>query len=41
MPGFGGTLSDAQIKDAIAWFQSKWSDTTYKNWLKRVGGASG
>gem|GEM_PF-141760 len=41
MPGFGAVLKDTQINDAIAWFQSKWSDTTYKNWLKRVGGAPG
>lgn len=32
MPAWKGKLSDAQIKDIIAWFQSKWSDEIYAAW---------
>jgi len=41
MPSFAAALNDTQIHDGIAWFQSKWSDSIYRNWLKRVGGAPG
>ncbi len=29
MPGFGQTLSDQEILDAIAWFQDFWPDNLY------------
>ena len=33
MPSFEGTLTDAQILQIIASFQSHWSDATYQQWL--------
>jgi mono/diheme cytochrome c family protein len=35
MPGFAQTLSDQDVLDVIAWFQSKWSDEIYTAWLAR------
>ena len=35
MPGFAQTLSDQDVIDLIAWFQDKWSDEIYANWLVR------
>lgn len=35
MPGWDDTLSDQQIVDVIASFQSYWPDKTYQLWLKR------
>ncbi len=35
MPAFGDKLSDAQIMDVIAYFQSFWSDDIYNIWLER------
>ena len=35
MPGFAQTLSDQDVIDVIAWFQDKWSDEIYANWLVR------
>jgi mono/diheme cytochrome c family protein len=35
MPGFAQTLSDQDVIDVIAWFQDKWSDEIYANWLIR------
>ncbi len=32
MPAWGGKLSDQQIDDIIAWFQSLWSDEVYAAW---------
>ena len=37
MPAFKKKLSDEQIEEAIAFFQSKWSDRVYNNWKKRSG----
>lgn len=37
MPGFENSLSDEQIKNAIAYFQSFWSDEIYQAWLERGG----
>ena len=34
MPGFADKLSDEQIVDVIAWFQDRWPDEIYANWLK-------
>ena len=34
MPGFADRLSDQQILDTIAWFQSKWPDEVYAGWLE-------
>jgi len=34
MPAWGGKLTDAEIDDIIAWFQSKWSDEVYAAWSK-------
>ena len=33
MPGFAAALSDEQVLDVIAWFQSHWSDEIYAAWL--------
>lgn len=38
MPPFENKLSDEEIKSAIAYFQSFWSDEVYKYWVDRVGG---
>lgn len=35
MPAWGDTLSDQQILDVIASFQSYWPERTYQTWLKR------
>ena len=35
MPPWKDRLNDAQIKDIIAWFQSKWSDEIYAAWYRR------
>ena len=35
MPAFADTLSDRQIDDIIAWFQSKWPDEIYDAWSER------
>jgi mono/diheme cytochrome c family protein len=35
MPAWGDTLSDRQIIDVIASFQSYWPDDTYQLWLER------
>lgn len=32
MPGWAGTLSDEDIRAVIAWFQSTWSDETFRIW---------
>ena len=32
MPRFADKLSDEQVVDVIAWFQSKWSDNIYATW---------
>lgn len=32
MPAWGATLSDEQIDDIIAWFQSLWPAEAYKAW---------
>lgn len=32
MPAWGGTLSESQIDDIIAWFQSLWPDEVYQAW---------
>lgn len=32
MPAWKDKLSDAQIKDIIAWFQTKWPDEIYAAW---------
>lgn len=32
MPAWGGKLSDEEIEDIIAWFQSRWSDEVYTAW---------
>jgi len=32
MPGFSSTLSEAEQYAVIAWFQSLWSDETYRLW---------
>ncbi len=39
MPGFAATLSDNDIVDAIAWFQSQWPDKIYDNWRQIEGRA--
>lgn len=33
MPAWKGKLSEQDIEDIIAWFQSKWPDEIYKAWL--------
>ena len=32
MPGFAGTLSEAEARQTIAYFQSFWSDEVYARW---------
>ena len=32
MPGFADKLSDQEIVDVIAWFQSLWPDPVYAQW---------
>ena len=39
MPGFGGTLNDNDVVDAIAWLQSLWPDKIYDNWRQIEGRA--
>ena len=39
MPGFGGTLNDNDVVDAIAWLQSLWPDKIYDNWQQIEGRA--
>ncbi len=34
MPPFSETLSDEEIVNVIAWFQSKWPEQIYDSWLK-------
>lgn len=34
MPAWKDQLSDQQINDIIAWFQSKWSDEIYSAWYE-------
>ena len=34
MPALGGSLTDAQVDEAIAYIQSLWSDKIYAEWLK-------
>jgi len=34
MPRFAAALSDEQILDVIAWFQSHWPDEIYAAWSK-------
>ncbi len=33
MPGFAQTLSDEQVLEVIAWFQSNWPDDIYAAWV--------
>lgn len=35
MPSFKNKLSDADIDAVIAYFQSRWDDSTYQSWLSR------
>lgn len=37
MPGFNEKLSESEINDAIAYFQSFWSNDIYKLWIDRNG----
>ncbi|MDD3447651.1 MAG: cytochrome c [Gammaproteobacteria bacterium] len=32
MPAWGGTLDEAEILAAIAWFQSRWPEQAYASW---------
>ena len=32
MPGFGASLDDAEIRAAIAYFQTYWTDEVYQRW---------
>lgn len=34
MPAWGSVLSDSQIDDIIAWFQSMWLDEIYAAWYR-------
>lgn len=34
MPAWGGKLSDSEIADTIAWFQSLWPKEVYQAWLR-------
>ena len=36
MPAFGNNLSEQEIEDVIAGFQSFWSDEIYDVWATRV-----
>lgn len=38
MPAWKDKLTDQEISDVIAWFQSKWSDRVYVAWYKRDKG---
>lgn len=40
MPAFAGRLTDNEIDDVIAWFQSLWPETVYTDWQKRWYGSS-
>ena len=35
MPAWGGTLSKQQMLEIISWFQSRWPDEKYQEWLTR------
>ena len=35
MPAWGGTLNKRQILEIISWFQSRWPDEKYQDWLTR------
>jgi mono/diheme cytochrome c family protein len=35
MPAWGNKLSTQDMDDIIAWFQAKWSDEIYTEWVKR------
>ena len=35
MPALGDTVTDEQIIDVIAWFQSHWNDAIYASWMQR------
>jgi len=35
MPAWGGKLSEQEIDDIIAWFQSEWPDEIYLAWHRR------
>ncbi|MDQ2695028.1 MAG: cytochrome c [Pseudomonadota bacterium] len=35
MPAFRDVLTDPQINDIIAWFQSLWPDKAYQAWLRK------
>jgi mono/diheme cytochrome c family protein len=37
MPSFEGKLTEAEIKQALAWVQSHWNARIYDEWLKRGG----
>lgn len=41
MPAWGDTLSDRQIVDVIASFQSYWPEETYQLWLEREQASRG
>lgn len=34
MPAWKDKLSEEEVIDVIAWFQSKWSDEVYQTWVK-------
>lgn len=36
MPAWKNKLSEQEITDVIAWFQSKWSDEIYQLWYAKV-----
>jgi len=36
MPAWKDKLSDQEISDVIAWFQSKWTDKVYWTWYEKV-----
>jgi len=36
MPAWKDKLTDQEISDVIAWFQSKWSDKVYWTWYEKV-----
>jgi thiol:disulfide interchange protein DsbC len=40
MPAFGQQLSDSEIDQVIAYFQSKWPNDTYRKWAERFMVAS-
>ncbi len=39
MPAWGGKLNDDEIVSVIAWFQSRWPEEIYANWLQRDAAA--